>query len=43
MDVWMHSQTWFARAARPQYLVNPSGRKAIPNALAVGVNVVVNF
>jgi porin len=26
-----------------QYLINPSGNKAIPNALAVGVNVVVNF
>jgi porin len=26
-----------------QYLINPAGNKAIPNALAVGVNVVVNF
>jgi porin len=26
-----------------QYLVNPGGNKALPNALAVGVNVVFNF
>jgi porin len=26
-----------------QYLINPSGNKAVPNALAIGVNVVVNF
>jgi porin len=26
-----------------QYLLNPAGNKAIPDALAVGVNVVVNF
>jgi porin len=26
-----------------QYLVNPGGNKAVPNALAVGVNVVFNF
>jgi porin len=26
-----------------QYLINPAGNKAIPNALAVGVNVVFNF
>jgi porin len=26
-----------------QYLVNPGGNKAIPNALAIGVNVVCNF
>jgi porin len=26
-----------------QYLINPGGNKAIPNALAVGVNVVLNF
>jgi porin len=26
-----------------QYIVHPSGSKAVPNALAVGVNVVVNF
>src|SRR5262249_53452930 len=26
-----------------QYLVNPGGNRAVPNALAVGVNVVVNF
>jgi porin len=26
-----------------QYLVNPAGDKAVPNALAIGVNVVVNF
>jgi porin len=26
-----------------QYLVNPGGDKAVPNALAIGVNVVVNF
>jgi porin len=26
-----------------QYLVNPGGNKAIPNALAIGVNVVFNF
>ena len=26
-----------------QYLINPGGSKAIPNALAVGVNVVFNF
>jgi porin len=26
-----------------QYVINPSGNKAIPNALAVGVNVVFNF
>jgi porin len=26
-----------------QYLVNPSGNKAVPNALAVGLNVVFNF
>jgi porin len=31
--------------ARPslQYLVNPGGNKAVPNALAIGVNVVFNF
>jgi porin len=26
-----------------QYLVNPGGNKAVPNALAVGLNVVLNF
>jgi carbohydrate-selective porin OprB len=26
-----------------QYLVNPSGNEAVPNALAVGLNIVVNF
>ena len=26
-----------------QYLVNPGGNKAVPNALAIGVNVVLNF
>ena len=26
-----------------QYLVNPGGDKAVPNALAIGVNVVFNF
>src|SRR5262249_52325394 len=26
-----------------QYLINPSGNRAIPNALAVGVNVVFNY
>jgi porin len=26
-----------------QYLVNPGGNKSVPNALAVGMNVVVNF
>jgi porin len=26
-----------------QYLVNPGGNKTVPNALAIGVNVVVNF
>jgi porin len=26
-----------------QYLINPAGNKAIPNALAIGVNVVFNF
>jgi porin len=26
-----------------QYLINPGGNKAIPNALAIGVNVVFNF
>jgi carbohydrate-selective porin OprB len=26
-----------------QYLVNPGGNKAIPNALAIGVNMVFNF
>ena len=26
-----------------QYIINPGGNKAIPNALAIGVNVVVNF
>ena len=26
-----------------QYLVNPGGNKAVPNALAVGVNLVFNF
>jgi carbohydrate-selective porin OprB len=26
-----------------QYLVNPGGNKAVPNALAIGVNVVCNF
>jgi porin len=26
-----------------QYVINPGGNKAIPNALAVGVNVVLNF
>ena len=26
-----------------QYLINPGGRKALPNALAIGVNVVLNF
>jgi carbohydrate-selective porin OprB len=26
-----------------QYLVNPGGNKAVPNALAIGVNVVFNF
>jgi porin len=26
-----------------QYLVNPGGNKAVPNALAVGVNIVFNF
>ena len=26
-----------------QYLVNPGGNKAVPNALAIGANVVVNF
>ena len=26
-----------------QYLVNPGGNKAIPNALAVGANVVISF
>ena len=26
-----------------QYLINPGGNKAIPNALAIGVNVVVSF
>jgi carbohydrate-selective porin OprB len=26
-----------------QYLVNPGGNKAVPNALALGVNVVFNF
>ena len=26
-----------------QYLINPGGNKAVPNALAVGTNVVFNF
>jgi porin len=26
-----------------QYLINPGGNRAVPNALAVGVNVVINF
>ena len=26
-----------------QYIINPGGNKAIPNALAIGVNVVLNF
>jgi len=26
-----------------QYIINPGGNRAIPNALAIGVNVVVNF
>src|SRR5262249_44911898 len=26
-----------------QYLINPDGNKAIPNALAIGLNVVCNF
>jgi carbohydrate-selective porin OprB len=26
-----------------QYLINPGGNKAVPNALAMGVNVVINF
>ncbi len=26
-----------------QYLVNPGGNKAVPNALAIGLNVVFNF
>jgi porin len=26
-----------------QYLINPGGNKAVPNALAIGVNVVFNF
>jgi porin len=26
-----------------QYLINPGGNKSVPNALAVGMNVVVNF
>jgi porin len=26
-----------------QYLVNPGGNKAVPNAVAIGVNVVFNF
>ena len=26
-----------------QYLINPAGNKAIPNALALGLNVVFNF
>jgi carbohydrate-selective porin OprB len=26
-----------------QYLVNPGGNKAVPNGLAVGVNLVFNF
>ena len=26
-----------------QYLVNPGGNKAVPNALAIGANVVFNF
>jgi porin len=26
-----------------QYLINPGGNKAVPNALAIGVNVVLNF
>jgi len=26
-----------------QYLLNPGGNKAVPNALAIGVNVVFNF
>jgi carbohydrate-selective porin OprB len=26
-----------------QYLVNPGGNQAVPNALAIGTNVVVNF
>jgi carbohydrate-selective porin OprB len=26
-----------------QYLINPGGNKAVPNAVAIGVNVVFNF
>jgi carbohydrate-selective porin OprB len=26
-----------------QYLVNPAGNKSVPNALAIGVNVLVQF
>jgi porin len=26
-----------------QYLINPGGNSALPNALAVGINVVLNF
>ena len=26
-----------------QYIINPGGNRAIPNALAIGVNVAVNF
>jgi hypothetical protein len=26
-----------------QYIINPGGNRAIPNALAIGVNAVVNF
>jgi carbohydrate-selective porin OprB len=25
-----------------QYIINPAGNRAIPNALAIGMNVVVN-
>jgi len=28
---------------RLQYLVNPGGNKAVPNALAIGLNVIFNF
>jgi carbohydrate-selective porin OprB len=26
-----------------QYIIHPNGKPAIPNALAIGVNVVINF
>jgi carbohydrate-selective porin OprB len=43
VDVRLHLHTGPAGSAEPPVSHNPGGNKAIPNALAIGVNVVLNF